>query len=193
MIEKPRADAPVAIKLGPSPCRRRYFVGFLEGQTYRIEFDDGDARVSGGEPDRLTAFFDGSDRLHIVSSAGSVSKSAIDVAVSDDHPKNVDVAQRLGFLDGLSQTATRYSDESLVVEGTGSANLDNQITLTFSADDTYNLKFVFDNKPDSGTTAATDKEITVSAARSEGDAAATATAINNALAAMLLMVTAVPT
>ena len=23
--------------------------------------------------------------------------------MSDDHPKNVDVAQRLGFLDGLSQ------------------------------------------------------------------------------------------
>ena len=53
--------------------------------------------VSGGEPDRLTAFFDGSDRLHIVSSAGSVSKSAIDVVVSDDYPKNVDVAQRLDF------------------------------------------------------------------------------------------------
>ena len=185
MIEKLRADAPVAYKVGTSvlPADGDTLLVSFEGQTYRIEFDDGDARVSGGEPDRLTAFFDSSDRLHIVSSAGSVSKSAIDVVVSDDHPKNVDVAQRLGFLDGLSQTATRYSDESLVVEGTGSANLDNQITLTFSADDTYNLKLVFDNKPDSGTTAATDKEITVSAARSAGDAAAIATAINNALAA----------
>ncbi len=185
MIDKLRANAPVAYKVGSAatPAEEDSLLVSFEGQTYNIEFDDGDAIVSGGEPDRLTAFFDSSDRLHIVSSAGSIGKSAIDVVVSDDHPDNVDVAQRLGFLDGLSQTATRYSDESVVIDGTGIANNDNKITLTFSADETYNLRFVFDDKPDSGATAATDKEITVSAARASGDASAIATAINNALAA----------
>ena len=64
MIEKLRADALLLIKLDIcTSCRRRYLLVSFEGQTYRIEFDDGDARVSGGEPDRLTAFFDSSDRL----------------------------------------------------------------------------------------------------------------------------------
>ena len=57
--------------------------------TYKIEFDNGDARVSGGEPDRLTAFFDSRERLHVVLNAGTVGKSNIDVVISDDHPDNV--------------------------------------------------------------------------------------------------------
>ena len=185
MIEKLRADAPLAYKVGAAatPADTDILLVSFEGQTYKIEFDNGDARVSGGEPDRLTAFFDSRERLHVVSTAGTVGKSNIDVVLSDDHPDNVDVAQRLGFLDGLSQMVTRYSDESLVVEGTGSAGDENKITLTFSADDTYNLRFVFDEKPDNGVTAATDRDIKVSAAMSAGDATAIATAINNALAA----------
>ena len=67
------------------------------------------------------------------------------------------------------------------MEGTGSSSQANTITLTFSEDDTYNLAFVFDDKPDSGTTATSDKQINVSAAMSSGNASAIATAINNAI------------
>ena len=84
-------------------------------------------------------------------------------------------------MDGLTQVTTRYSDESLVVEGTGVDGRDNVITLTFSEDDTYNLAFIFDEAPDSGTTATTDKQINVSAAMAAGDASAIALAINNAI------------
>ena len=71
MIEKLRAAAPVAYKVGTPtlPADSDTLMISFEGQTYKIEFDDGDARVTGGEPDRLTAFFDSGDRLHIVSSA----------------------------------------------------------------------------------------------------------------------------
>ena len=78
------------------------------------------AIVSGGEPDRLEAFFDSSDRLHVVSKSGTIGKSEINVLLDNDFPQNEDVATRLGFLSGLSQTETRYSDESLFVAGTGS-------------------------------------------------------------------------
>ena len=81
MIDKLRANAPIAYKVGSvaTPAEDDSLLVSFEGQTYKIEFDDGDAIVSGGERDRLTAFFDSSQRLHIVSSAGSVGKSAIDV------------------------------------------------------------------------------------------------------------------
>ena len=38
-------------------------------------------------------------------------------------------------------------DESVAVDGTGSATQNNEIKLTLSEDDTYNLSFVFDDKP----------------------------------------------
>ena len=84
-----------------------------------MTIDDGEAIVSGGEPGRLTAFFDAQDRLHVVSTDGTIGKSKIEVLVDNDIPDNVDVARRLGLMDGLAQVETRYSDESLVVEGTG--------------------------------------------------------------------------
>ena len=72
-------------------------------------------------------------------------------------------------------------DESVSVDGTGSATQNNEIKLTFSEDDTYNLSFVFDDKPDSGPTATDEKQIDISAAISGGDATAIATAINEAI------------
>ena len=52
---------------------------------------------------------------------------------------------------------------------------------TCSEDDTYNLKIVFDDHPNSGTTASIDKEITISGLVS-GDASDIANEINNAIA-----------
>ena len=163
MISKFRADAPVARIVGepatPSPGDELYLT--FEGQTYVVAVDDGEAIVSGGEPDRLMAFFDAQDRLHVVSLDGTIGKSKIEVLVDNDIPENVDVARRLGLMDGLVQVETRYSDEGLVVEGTGIVGDDNLVTLTFSEDDIYNLAFVFDDAPDSGTTATADKQINV--------------------------------
>ena len=73
-------------------------------------------------------------------------------------------------------------DESVAVDGTGSDTQNNEIKLTFSEDDTYNLSFVFDDKPNSGPRRQTNKQIDISAAISGGDATAIATAINEAIA-----------
>ena len=184
MIGKFRADAPIAQIVGePATPQLGDEVHLtFEGQTYVVAInDDREAIVSGGETGRLTAFFDAQDRLHVVSTSGTIGKSKIEVLVDNDIPDNIDVARRLGLMDGLTQVTTRYSDESLVVEGTGVVGEDNVITLTFSQDDTYNLAFIFDEAPDSGTTATTDKQINVSAAMASGDASAIALAINNAI------------
>ena len=70
-------------------------------------------------------------------------------------------------------------DDSFVVDGTGSPTQNNEIKLTFSEDDTYDFTLVFDDKPDSGTTAALNKQLDISAAMVGGDATAIATAISN--------------
>ena len=187
MIEKLRADAPIAYKVGvaATPNKGDELLLTFEGLNYTVSFEGGEAIVSGGEPGRLKAFFDSSDRLHVVSKSGTIGKSEINVLLDNDLPENEDVATRLGFLSSLSQTETRFSDESLFVAGTGAVVTSdvgaNIITLTFSEDDAYNLKIVFDDHPNSGTTASTDKEITVSGSVS-GDASAIANAINNAIA-----------
>ena len=53
---------------------------------------------------------------------------------------------------GMSPQSLRtkvFLDKSVTVDGTGSNTENNVITLTFSEDDTYNLSFVFDDKPNS--------------------------------------------
>ncbi len=183
MIEKFRADAPIASLIGEpaTPNIGDEVHLTFEGQTYKVAIVDNEVIVSGGEPDRLLAFFDAQNRLNVVSTAGTIGKSTIDVLVDNSVPENVDVARRLGLMDGLAQVATRYSDESLMVEGTGSSSQANTIKLTFSGNDTYNLQFIFDDKPDSGTTNSTDKQLNISAAMAAGDASAIATAINTAI------------
>ena len=64
--------------------------------------------------------------------------------------ENVNVAQRLGLMEGLTKVSTRFSDDFHYVEGTGTSGVNNTVTLEFSGDDTYNLGFIFDNKPNSG-------------------------------------------
>ena len=142
MIEKFRADAPIASLIGEpaTPNIGDEVHLTFEGQTYKVAIVDKEAIVSGGEPDRLLAFFDAQDQLNVVSTTGTIGKSTIDVLVDNSVPDNVDVARRLGLMDGLTQVATRYSDESLVVEGTGSSSQANTIKLTFSGNDTYNLR-----------------------------------------------------
>jgi hypothetical protein len=88
--------------------------------------------------------------------------------------------------DGRSVSATiedkSLLDESVTVDGTGSNTENNEIKLTFSEDDTYDLSFVFDDKPDSEPAATDEKQIDVNAAVSGGDATAIVIAINEAIA-----------
>ena len=185
MIEKFRADAPIASIVGTAatPNAGDSLVLTFEGKSYTLVVNGDEAVVSGGELGRLTAFFDVDKRLHVVSNSGTIGKSAIDVVVDNTNAENVSVAQRLGLMEGLTKVSTRFSDDFHHVEGTGTSGINNTVTLEFSGDDTYNLGFIFDNKPNSGSGAATDKEISISAAMSGGDASAIASAINAAIAA----------
>ena len=184
MIEKFRADAAIASLVGDvaTPNLNEVLKVNFEGNVYTVTVKDKDAFVTGGEPGRLNAFFDTQNRFHIVSNSGSVGKSNISIPIDNNDPTNVNVARRLGLMEGLIPATTRFSDEFQYIQGTGTSGVNNTITLTFSADDTYNLKFIFDEKPNSGSTAATDKEIGVTATMSGNDATAIANAINTAIA-----------
>ena len=73
-------------------------------------------------------------------------------------------------------------DKVLLWTGTGSNTENNVITLTFSEDDTYDLSFVFDDKPKSVAEPSESKQLDINAAITGGDATAFATAFNDALA-----------
>ena len=185
MIEKFRADAPIAsiVGIAATPNAGDAVALTFEGKSYTLTVNGDEAAVSGGEPGRLTAFFDADKRLHIVSNSGTIGKSAIDVVVDNANADNVSVAQRLGLMEGLTKVSTRFSDEFQYVQGSGQMSDTNRVNLTFSEDDTYNLKLIFNNAPDSGNTATTDQEITVAGTMAGGDAVTIAAAINNAIAA----------
>ena len=185
MIEKFREATPVASIVGtaatPVPGDKLSLT--FEGKSYTLSIENSEPIITGGEPGRLVAFFDSDKRLHVVSASGSVGRSAIDIVVDNANTENVNVARRLGLMEGLAKVSTRFSDDFHHIEGTGTSGVNNTVTLNFSGDDTYNLGFIFDEKPNSGSTVATDKEISISAAMSGGDASAIASAINNAIAA----------
>jgi flagellar hook-associated protein 1 FlgK len=185
MIEKFRADVPIASIVGTAatPVAGDSLLLTFEGKSYTLTVEKGEPVITGGEPGRLTAFFDASKQLHVVSASGTVGRSNIDIVVDNANTENVNVARRLGLMEGLTKVSTRFSDDFHHIEGTGTSGVNNTVTLTFSEDDTYNLGFVFDNKPDSGSTAVTDKEFSISAAMSGSDATAIANAINTAIAA----------
>ena len=92
MISKFRADAPVA-QIGGSASPQPGCAVHLtfEGQTYVVTIADGEAIVNGGEPGRLTAFFDAQEQLHVVSTDGTVGKSS-QILVDNDIPGECDWA-----------------------------------------------------------------------------------------------------
>lgn len=188
MLEKLRTDAPVAYVRGDvSTALENDSVSIkFENQIYKLTKSSGEMFVSGGEKDRLTAFFDTQNRLNVVSSAGTISRSKIEVYIDNSVPKNVEVAQRFGLMKDLSQVPTEYSDENLSIPEVNVSNTANVVDLTFSADDSYNLTFELDDKRNWGSSETTDKSFSISNAAMNGnDATAIATAINNAISANL--------
>ena len=145
---------------------------------------DGEPLVSGGEASRLTAFFDKHDQLHIVSNAGTISKSNFSLYVSNSEPNNPVAARRFGLTNSDGVFAqTLFSDVQQSIEIAGHASGNNEIEMTFDEDDVYRLKFVFDGAVDSGGTATLDKEISINNILvSGGSTQLIADAINSAIA-----------
>ena len=99
MIGAIRSTAPIAQLIGnanAAPLTNEVVRVSFEGQTYTIAMTDGEPIVSGGETGRLNAFFDSSDRLNIVSTSGSISRSEITVEANLGDEANVEAATRLG-------------------------------------------------------------------------------------------------
>ena len=186
MIASMRSNAPIASVVGTTadPLEGDKVAISFENQIYTITMRDGEPVVSGGEVGRLSAFFDSESQLHIVSDGGSISKSSFALHLSNNDTENPSAARRFGLTDSDGSFAkTIYSDVDHKIEIPGHASGNNVIELTFNQDDIYRLKFVFDDTPDSGSTASIDKEIGIgNVVVSGGNAQAVADAINDALA-----------
>ena len=186
MLRALRGSAPVALLIGApaaAPLDDDSVRIRFEGQTYTVTMTDGEPLVSGGEEGRLDAFFDAEKSLNIVSTAGTITRSAIDVVAGVGDEANVAAARRFGLMDEVQQASTRYSGEFVSIEGAADTALDKVVMLNFDRDDSYNLGFIFGGKPDFGASALTDMAFTLSnMSVTGGDASAVAAAINGAVA-----------
>ena len=186
MLKELRSNAPLATMVGSAdaaPTANDSVRIRFEEQIYTITMTEGEPLVSGGEPGRLDAFFDSQQRLNIVSTAGSISRSQITVLAEVGDEANVAAARRFGLMHEMTQVPTRFSGEFRSIEGSADPNLDTIVTLTFDRDDSYNLGFVFDGRPDFGAGALQDMAFSLSNMSVEnGDASAVAAAINSAVA-----------
>ena len=162
MVSSLRRNAPIASLIGnpAKPADGDKVNITFEGQVYTVSMQGGEPIVSGGEASRLTAFFDKSDRLHVVSNSGTIGKSSFALHVDNDNLGNQAASERFGFSNGDGVFAnTLYSDTEFSVDIPGHAAGNNVIELTFNEDDIYRLKFVFDGMPDTGGTAGLTKRL----------------------------------
>ncbi|MEC8642330.1 MAG: flagellar basal body rod C-terminal domain-containing protein [Pseudomonadota bacterium] len=186
MLRELRNTAPIATLAGlpdASPLANDSVRLRFEDDVYTVTMTDGEPLVSGGEAGRLNAFFDAEKRLNIVSTAGSISRSSIAVLADAGDEANVAAARRLGLMYQEQHIPTRFSGEITSIDGTTAPDTDTVVTLNFDRDDTYNLGFVFNGKPDFGPGSTTDMAFSLSnLAMTGGDASAIAAAINAAVA-----------
>ena len=186
MLRELRNTAPIASLVGladATPLANDSVRLRFEDEIYTVTMTEGEPIISGGEADRLNAFFDSDMRLNIVSTAGTISRSSIDVLSDAGDEANVAAARRLGLAYQEQFISTRFSGEITNVEGTTAPNTDTVVVLNFDRDDIYNLAFVFNNKADLGPESASDMAFTLSdLAVSGGDTAGVAAAINAAVA-----------
>ena len=186
MLRELRNTAPIATLVGlpdVSPLANDSVRLRFEDEIYTLTMNDGEPLISGGEPGRLDAFFDSETRLNIVSTAGSISRSAIEVVANVGDEANVGAARRYGLMYQEQHIPTRFSGEFTRIPGAADPTLDTVVALTFDRDDSYNLDFVFGGKPDLGAGSNGDMAFSISnVAVSGGDASAVAAAINAAVA-----------
>ena len=186
MLRELRNTAPIATLVGlpdVSPLANDSVRLRFEDEIYTLTMNDGEPLISGGEPGRLDAFFDSETRLNIVSTAGSISRSAIEVVANVGDEANVGAARRYGLMYQEQHIPTRFSGEFTRIPGAADPTLDTVVALTFDRDDSYNLDFVFGGKPDLGAGSNADMAFSISnVAVSGGDASAVAAAINAAVA-----------
>ena len=83
----------------------------FEDQQYALTMKDGEVVVSGGEQDRLTAFFDSEMKLRISAQTGSLSKSAFSIVPDTTIFGNVEAARNFGLMDGFTTPVTYFSNQ----------------------------------------------------------------------------------
>ena len=186
MLRELRNTAPIASLVGladATPLANDSVRLRFEDEIYTVTMTEGEPIISGGEADRLNAFFDSDMRLNIVSTAGTISRSSIDVLSDAGDEANVSAARRYGLMYQEQHIPTRFSGEFTRIPGAANPTLDTVVALTFDRDDSYNLDFVFGGKPDLGAGSNADMAISISnVGVSGGDASAIAAAINAAVA-----------
>jgi len=186
MIKTLRDQAPVATLQGAAdaaPLETDSVRLSFEGQIYTLAMADGEVRISGGEPGRLDGFFDDQMRLNVVSTAGTIQRSEIEVLAGVGDEANLAAARRFGLVHEMTQTPTRFSGSLASIAGTGDPGLDKIVMLNFDSDDNYNLDFVFGDQPDFGSGSASDMAFSLSnLVVTGGDASGVAAAINAAVA-----------
>ena len=186
MLRELRNMAPIATLVGlpnVSPLANDTVRLRFEDEIYTLTMNEGEPLISGGEAGRLDAFFDSEKRLKIVSTAGSISRSAIEVVANVGDEANLAAARRYGLMYQEQHIPTRFSGEYTRIPGAANASLDTVVTLTFDQDDSYNLDFVFGGKPDLGSDSNADMAFSISnVSVASGDASAVAAAINAAVA-----------
>jgi len=185
MIRALRDQAPIATLQGAPgamPLQTDSVQLSFEGQTYTLAMVEGEVHVSGGEPGRLLGFFDDRMRLNVVSNAGSIQRSSIEVVAGVGDEANLAAARRFGLMDEMDMAATRFSGSLASVPGTGDSGLDKIVMLNFDSDDNYNLDFVFAGRPDFGAGSSSDMAFSLdNLVVTNGDASAVAAAINAAI------------
>ncbi|HCH20939.1 MAG TPA: hypothetical protein DEX33_05985, partial [Cellvibrionales bacterium] len=83
----------------------------FEGQQYALTMKDGEVLASGGEQDRLTAYFDSQMKLRVSSKTGSLSKSTFSIVPDTTVFGNIEAARNFGLMDGFSSPVTYFSNQ----------------------------------------------------------------------------------
>lgn len=126
LVAQLRGQAPIASLSGQSVTERP-----SEGETlllrfadelYSLEMVSGEIVVSGGEPGRITAYFDKDNVLQVVSD-GTLSASAINVPSNADIAGNGDAATRWG----VDSVTNRFAGAEVVLAGS-----ERSMTVTFA-------------------------------------------------------------
>ena len=106
------SNSTVSAKLKTQPAEGDVVQLSFEGQNYSLTMRNGEVVVSGGEPGRLTAYYDANLRLRVASSDGTISKSTISVIGDSVITNNKSAAQRFGLMQNDNAPTTHFSNQA---------------------------------------------------------------------------------
>ncbi len=93
------------------PADGKEVVISFEDNLYTLKMSDGEVTVSGGEHDRLNAYFDADMKLQISSKTGSLSKSVFEIVPDSTIFGNFEAARDFGLVDGFTTPTTYFSNQ----------------------------------------------------------------------------------